>query len=477
MRPGDGPEAAVSRAGTAAAVILVTGWIAAVAISWPGHLSYDSIVQLHDGRTGFYHSWHPPIMAWLLGLGDAVVRGTGLFIAFDATLAFGALVSLLWIGPRVSWAAAAAAAVIILLPQFLLYQGIVWKDVLFADASVAGFAFLAHAEKRWLHARPRFASIGGAFVLFVVATLTRQNGLIVLVAGAAALFVIASRGESAKRAMLHAGGALAGALVLAAAIAFALAARSDGAEGPRAQLDLLRLYDLVGAVVAEPWLPLDRLKADDPELERSIRTDGVRLYSPQRNDTLVGSQALQDALSGAPSGLLAAQWSDLVFHHPRLYLSTRADVFWWVFATPDLGACRPVYVGVDGPAGEMADLGLAPRMLPRDRALARYAQGFMGTPVFSHVAYGILALVALLVLLHRRSAGDIAIAFLLIGALAFAASFFAIAIACDYRYLYFLDLASLTAMFYLALDPAYLFQVLAMWSGSSWVLRSEARKS
>jgi hypothetical protein len=37
--------------------------------------------------------------------------------------------------------------------------------------------------------------------------------------------------------------------------------------------------------------------------------------------------------------------------------------------------------------------------------------------------------------------------------LAFALSFFAISISCDYRYLYALDMASLAALFYLARDP------------------------
>ena len=39
------------------------------------------------------------------------------------------------------------------------------------------------------------------------------------------------------------------------------------------------------------------------------------------------------------------------------------------------------------------------------------------------------------------------------GALAFAASFFVISIACDYRYLYLLDVAGITGVLYLAADP------------------------
>jgi hypothetical protein len=56
-------------------------------------------------------------------------------------------------------------------------------------------------------------------------------------------------------------------------------------------------------------------------------------------------------------------------------------------------------------------------------------------------------------LLIRREPADLAIAALLAGALAAAASFFVISIACDYRYLYFLDLAAITALIYVAIDP------------------------
>ena len=51
-----------------------------------------------EGRTGVYGTWHPPVMSWLLGLGDALLPGTGLFVLFDIVLAFGALLSLMRFG-------------------------------------------------------------------------------------------------------------------------------------------------------------------------------------------------------------------------------------------------------------------------------------------------------------------------------------------------------------------------------------------
>jgi hypothetical protein len=47
----------------AASAILLTGTAVMLALNAPGQLSYDSVAQLANGRSGFYNSWHPPVMA------------------------------------------------------------------------------------------------------------------------------------------------------------------------------------------------------------------------------------------------------------------------------------------------------------------------------------------------------------------------------------------------------------------------------
>jgi hypothetical protein len=416
-------------------------------------------------------------MAWLLGIGDALMPGAGLYVPFVTTLTFGSFLALMWTRPKTSWAAAVLAVLFVPLPQFLLYPMLVWKDVLFAAAAVAGFVSLSLAEAHWKQWRLRIPLLAASFLLTVLATLTRQNGVIALLAIAPAFAWIVARKSNWARGAIFGVVALVAAGVTVFAISSALAAHSDGGEGTRTQLRLLRFYDLVGAISADPHLPLDTLANEAPDLEALMRSDGRRLYSPERNDTLVGSTALQNALGQTEPGTITAQWYDLVRHHPWLYLKVRARAFAQVLFTPDIEGCRPVFTGVEGPAGEMGDLGLKPRRDAGDLALAHYAKGFMGTPVFWHALFGILAIAGLIILLRRRSPGDIAMTALLASALVFTASFFVISIACDYRYLYFLDMATFSAIFYLALDPSYLFMVVAMWSGSFWDSRSDDRKS
>jgi hypothetical protein len=207
-------------------------------------------------------------------------------------------------------------------------------------------------------------------------------------------------------------------------------------------------------------LPLAVVHDDDEDLEKIIRTVGVQVWTPERNDTLGNTPALQNALDDADPGTMDGQWRDLVTHHPWLYLKVRADIFRWVFFTPDLKRCLPFEIGVDGPPSVLSDLGLKERYDTRDSILDHYARIYIGTPLLSHVFYAVVALVALVILFRRRQPPDIAVGFLLLAAFGVTASFFVISIACDYRYLYFLDTATMLAVFYLALDPKSAWETL-----------------
>jgi len=434
----------------ATVAVLAAAFLATTALNWPGHLSFDSLEQLLEGRTGLYNTWHPPVMAWLLGLFDAVVPGAALFVVFDATLVFGALFVLLRLG-RAGWWSVATAVTIVLLPQMLLYQGIVWKDVLFADAAVAAFTCLALVAHQW-KGRGQAAALL-LFALLTLAGLARQNGAVLLPFAAGALAAIArTYGASWRQALLWGSGSVTVVAILIAAFTLALDRRSNGDSGPAEQLHVLALYDLSGAVAGDPGFAMTTLRDDDPALEAAIRTRGAKLYTPLRNDPIMSDRQIQTALSDADTDAMTAAWRDLIVHHTALYLRVRAADFFQVFATPDIIAARPVFTGVEGPADMLKHLGIAARQDARDVALKRYGFVLLGTPVWSHPAFAVLALGCLVILLRRRQAADIAVAAMLLSAFAFAASFFAISISCDYRYLYFLDLSALAALFYLSLD-------------------------
>lgn len=448
------------------AIIVATGFVVCVAINWPGHLSYDSVIQLMEGRTAAYSGWHPPVMSWLLGLFDALARGTSLFMLFDALLFFASLLALTWLKPPSSWTAPAVAALLCATPIVLLYQGIVWKDVLFADALVAGFVALAATAKLWRNMRARLALLLLSFVLLSLAAMARQNGVLAIAAAAVALGWIASLHDTQRMraAFIYTGAALAFSLVFVTASNVALGWRIVAESGPAKQFRLLELYDIIGMVNADRSLKLDILEEQTPDLAHEALTDGIRLYNPERNDPLAASQRLSADLNDEDTfAPVQAQWLALIAHHPLTYIKARAEVFRWVFATPDISVCLPYLVGISGPEPQIQQLGLQERDDDRDEALAAYAGAFMQTPILSHVFYALISLIALILLLRRRRPEDLAIAALQASALLFTASFFVIGIACDYRYLYALDLAAIVAIFYISLDWQDLSRLQLSW--------------
>jgi hypothetical protein len=135
------------------------------------------------------------------------------------------------------------------------------------------------------------------------------------------------------------------------------------------------------------------------------------------------------------------------------YLAVRAELFRWVFQPPDVGLCHPFHVGDQGGEEEMKELGAKPRLDARDIALWHYGDFFLyNTPLFSHALFSVLAAGVLVIVLRRRNPVDIVLAALIGATAVFTATFFILSIACDYRYLYLIDLSALAGALYVAAD-------------------------
>jgi hypothetical protein len=433
--------------------VLIAGLLFMLGASLPGHLSYDSLAQLHEGRTGVRATWGPTMYAWLLGAFDEVIPGTGLYVIASASLLFFSLSALRATRPQVSWWAVPLTVLLVFSPIVLIYQAIVWKDVLFANLAIAGFVCLARLPAAWDRPGPRWLALGGAMLALAMAALVRQNGVVVVVLAAMSLGAIRFR-DGWRQALIWGFGGLVATLVLMQVLG-AVAQPKGEAPGKSTNVGLriLQHYDIVGAVARDPNYPLSHITAANPAGAAAIRK-GVAVYSPQRVDFFDADPTVGTALWHTPKAAVRAEWRELITKHPGAYIAQRGDVFRWLVMAPKVEACLPDYVGVSGPEALVADLKLTNAVDPADWSLHNYATYFYGTPVFSHLAYALIALVVAGVLLWRRGGADLAIAGLMLSAVAFAGSFFVISIACDYRYLYFLDIAAMTGLFYLVLDPS-----------------------
>ena len=167
--------------------VLAAGLLLILAASLPGHMTTDSVIQLAEGRSGVQRSFNPAFMSWLLGKFDSVLSGTALFVTFNMVLFFGALAALPGLARRAHGLAALVLLAVIATPQVAIYQGIVWKDVFFANAAIAGTVLMAISVDPATGQSGRRTAWSFGLALLVVAALVRQNGVLAL--GAAALGV------------------------------------------------------------------------------------------------------------------------------------------------------------------------------------------------------------------------------------------------------------------------------------------------
>ena len=433
--------------------VLAAGLLVMLGANLPGHLSYDSVAQLYEGHFHLRETWGPALYAWILGLFDAVIPGTALYVTVSGLVLFASLASLSDLRPRTSWWAVLAAALVVLTPQLLVYQAIVWKDVCFANTAIAGLICLAHAVRVWPNAVRRWLFLASALLLLAVASQVRQNGIIAAVFGAIALGWLASRGQWRRGIAWGIGSLIA---VGIAGQALTLASIPDKAPpdpGVKTGLGIVQNYDLMGAITFDPSYRLSIMAKADP-VDTALITERAHLvWSGRRVDYIDRDKALTDAEWNVPAEATNRQWFDLILHHPMLYLRVRFEDFRWVFAPPVVDWCLPIYVGVDAPLEKLTPLNLAHRYSPADIQLANYSSWFLDTPVLSHVFYAGLSLVLSGLFLWRRQPTDIVMIALQLSGVAFAASFFIISIACDYRYLYFTDVAAMAGLIYAAVDP------------------------
>ncbi len=434
-------------------LVLLGGFGMMLWLNWPGHMSVDSVLALHEGRFGVRETWNPAIFGWLLGRLDSVSPGPSLAIILTGSLLFGAWAAMPGLRPRTTWLAPILALGVIALPQLLIYPAIVWKDVLFAVVTVAGFMILAFGVRDGGRTTP-WISLAVAALLFAAAGLLRQNGLILALPAALAL-AWARSAMGWGRGIRVAAGWLATVLVLT--LVLSATARPQGVGAPDNAggrgLRLLQTYDLAAAAALQPGRPTPRIDREAADVGAYLRANADRLYSPERVDVVTADPWLKDNLPRVSRATIRAEWLDLINGQPDLYLRTRVVAFKTVLTTPNIMGCLPVHVGIEGPPKTLKDLNLPARANRADGRLFNYATYFFDTPAMSHLAFGGLAFAVFLVLMIRREPADLIMAGLMMGAIGFAASFLAISIACDYRYLYVLDLAALTGIIYLAIDP------------------------
>lgn len=399
----------------------------------PGHVSTDSIVQLYEGMFGKSISFNPPFMSVLLGLLSFSGKPTVLFVYLVSGL-------LAW----TSWSALATrsnfsifrlllAAVFLLNPVVILYSGVVWKDVLFAQSVVTLYFLVARlhqssASHTWLKHL-------AVFGLMCSTIGTRQQGMLFALP-AAVLWAVSFK----LRPMLTA--ALSLAMVCVPPIFNKYVVNSLIAPSAFDDVDtglrILARFDMVGVLANG-----GEIDSRAPDVVRSELKRDVQVYTPYRVDTLIYPAPKFIAF---PSNELAKTYFSTLLANPVAYGRHRADVFKAFIGLSDVRKCAPVHAGVGGPiihplvGKDLVPLiGLTTNISADEMKIYQFGWEGANTPLFMHASYLVVLVFCIALLFLLKEYVLCSLSFLV---LFYVLSYLFLGIACDFRYGYLLTLST-----------------------------------
>jgi hypothetical protein len=316
-----------------ARAILAIGWLGLVAYAYPGYMSSDSVLQLVQARTGVYGAGHPPLMAVVWGVTDAIVAGPiGMLIIQVTCLQLG-----LWrilcrgMSPRV---AALAASLLLWCPPISAVMAVIWKDSQMTGYLVLGTALLL-APRRGV----RLAGLG----LLGLATAMRYNALTITLPLIGLLFEWAPGARWWRRYPIALGAWLAVTLAASGVNAWLVPAEGQ----PHLWHESLALTDLVGTLRYAPDLPDAEVRADlagtplrvTGEVQRAARAEVALADVPVARRNTFGTGRYVPALwattfavfdvptTAAERDAIARAWRTIVLGHLGAYLTYRWEVF------------------------------------------------------------------------------------------------------------------------------------------------------
>lgn len=405
--------------------------IMAAVMHIPGHVSYDSTIQLLEAAQGKASSWHPPFMSAMLQVLGGGIRATTAFVLLCTAMIYAGLaIAVPSLPLRDHPLKAGFAALVVANPVLLLYSGIVWKDVLLAALlCLACGASVAATTASGRSVRWGLAVI--ACACLVVAAHARQQGMISLPLTILPLLSATRGGLPSRRQWLAWIAVVLTAFLLLGHWAGTRIQHVAGWDRERGVQRILA-FDIVGTLAmssdpAAAWhaQPLGGIEA--------VR----RAYHPSRIDIIRQEPGVALHFDDVRTSSLREAWRAIVAEHPTAYFQHRRAVAAHVLGMRNLQRCLPLHVGISGPAETLATVGMTPGVGARAQWLYGRADLLYGTPFFRHwfTASVLLVIVGLGARIRNTPPGRIIFWFGLAATLyVLVTTIFAIA--CDFRYLY-----------------------------------------
>lgn len=292
-------------------VLAIGGFLLCMYAFWPGLMSIDSAAQYIQALHGTYSDQHPPLMAWIWGWTDRIVKGPGGMLVLHH--------SMLWIGlftiaeaarrcgTRHSWAVITVG----FLPTTLSIAGVIWKDVGMAFALVCATGLIALAAQSGKRSRRSLCAL--ALVPLAYASMIRANAAVAVLPIAWLWVGTALRVRHCLRSVL------ASAIVVASLLGAQHVVERYAFETKRDRLSqLIMLFDLAG-------IQCDGGRSTIPVPYRSAAFDAATLcewYDSNQVDKLffLAGSPLRMSSDESAYEELRNEWFDAIGEDPVRYL-------------------------------------------------------------------------------------------------------------------------------------------------------------
>lgn len=434
--------------------LLLWLWFATLlVVNLPGHLSFDSSIQILEGATGEAKSWNPPFASLVFGRLASLTGGTEIIVVLHGLLLIASLRLILAESPHAQRWALIPCAAMLYAPVLLVYPGIVWKDVLFAHLCLFAFALAQ------LRLRAGFAWVD-TVALFVLASamLCRQTGLVAVLPCVAALAVASvARQDEPHRwdrsLFVSVLGRFTLRLIALALIAFGLNlltqtfVRQNSSEPVATGIRLVAVFDISGMLARSPDSTLALLRSNGINTTK-VEAAARNSFAAERIDFLAGE--VRDQFFQIDRRMLLAQWLELVLRSPFTYAAHRLDSFAWLSGLREQSRCLPIHVGIE-PQETARAAGIVTTPSRFAGVLYDYSRFFWETPYFAPITWFLVAFGVFCVYGLQRSWLE-PVALLQLAALIYFLLYLIAGLACDFRYAYFTVLASSAGLMRLCVD-------------------------
>jgi len=304
----------------------VTAFIAAGAILlavYPGFMSFDSVLELHEARTAVSGGDYPPFVSYVWRIFDAVWPGPSLMLFVQNFLL---IVSYAIIGRLLGFRSALIVVGVVLFcltPPILGPMLVVWKDVAVSACLCAATACILAARGA---SNPRVTIAAGIVLLFSGAAF-RMNAITAILPLVIWLWWEGSISKRGRVTVLAASAATFLGIALAVGVVNGYRFPSLTRFPPPLGLKRVMVHDMAAmtALAGKNFLPAAG--------EESTRADAVeyfkRIYDPRHTNIVTANdrEGRLWAVLALPNAVVYSAFLSAVYSEPGAYIAHRIAVF------------------------------------------------------------------------------------------------------------------------------------------------------